>query len=107
MGAHPGKVEIAVHEWRTPVSELDDLKARFEAASEASKTLPSRPDNETLLKLYSLFKQATSGDVSGSRPGMMDPVGRAKYDAWTKLSGTSTEDAMAQYADLVEGLSQG
>jgi acyl-CoA-binding protein len=83
---------------------MSDLDARFAAAAEASKTLPQRPDNDTLLQLYSLFKQATEGDVQGKRPGFTDMVGRAKYDAWAKLQGTSTEDAKAQYADLVESL---
>lgn len=81
-----------------------DLDARFAAAAEASKTLPARPDNDTLLKLYSLYKQATVGDVEGSRPGFMDPVGRAKYDAWEKLEGMPTDDAKAKYAELVESL---
>ena len=83
------------------MSELDD---RFNAAAEASKTLPERPDNETLLQLYALFKQATVGDVQGDRPGFMDMVGRAKYDAWEKIAGMSTDDAKAAYSDLVESL---
>lgn len=81
-----------------------ELDARFAAAAEASKTLPARPDNDTLLKLYSLYKQATVGDVEGSRPGFMDPVGRAKYDAWEKLEGMSVDDAKAKYSELVESL---
>ena len=81
-----------------------DLDARFAAAAEASKTLPERPDNDTLLKLYSLYKQATVGDVEGSRPGFMDPVGRAKYDAWEKLEGMGLDDAKTAYAELVESL---
>ncbi len=83
------------------MSELDD---RFAAAADKSKTLTQRPDNETLLKLYSLFKQGSVGDVQGSRPGFMDPVGRAKYDAWAKLKGTAPDTAKAQYADLVDSL---
>ncbi len=83
---------------------MTDLKGEFEAAVAASKTLPKRPDNDTLLKLYALFKQATSGDVSGPRPGGFDFVGGAKHDAWAKLSGTSTEDAMRAYVALVEAL---
>jgi acyl-CoA-binding protein len=83
---------------------MSDLDARFAAATEASKTLPQRPDNDTLLALYALFKQATEGDVQGKRPGFTDMVGRAKYDAWSKLKGTASEDAKGQYADLVEGL---
>jgi diazepam-binding inhibitor (GABA receptor modulating acyl-CoA-binding protein) len=83
---------------------MSDLDDRFNAAAEASKTLPERPDNETLLKLYALFKQATSGDVEGKRPGFTDPVGRAKYDAWAGIKGLSSDDAKGQYADLVESL---
>ena len=82
----------------------DDLKARFEAAVEQSRQLSRRPDNETLLKLYACFKQATVGDVAGKRPGMLDMVGRAKYDAWAGLKGTSTDSAMQSYIDLVERL---
>ena len=83
---------------------MSDLDARFAAATEASKTLPNRPDNDTLLNLYALFKQATAGDVQGKRPGFTDPVGRAKYDAWDKIQGMSADDAKAAYADLVESL---
>jgi acyl-CoA-binding protein len=83
---------------------MSDLDARFAAATEASKTLPERPDNETLLSLYALYKQATVGDVEGKRPGFMDPVGRAKFDAWEQIKGMSAEDAKAGYADLVESL---
>jgi len=56
------------------------------------------------LKMYGLFKQAGAGDVTGSRPGFADIVGRAKHDAWASLKGTGTEDAMQQYIDLVESL---
>ncbi len=80
------------------------LKEKFEAAMAESKNLPERPDNMTLLKIYALFKQGSSGDVEGSRPGFTDMVGRAKYDAWAALKGTSTDDAMQQYIDLIESL---
>jgi acyl-CoA-binding protein len=56
------------------------------------------------LKLYAYFKQGSSGDVEGKRPGFTDLVGRAKYDAWAKLKGMPKEDAMQQYIDLVESL---
>ena len=82
----------------------NDLKSKFEAAAAASKTLKDRPDNDTLLKLYSLYKQATDGDVSGKRPGMLDMVGRAKYDAWAALQGTPAEAAMKDYVALVKKL---
>jgi diazepam-binding inhibitor (GABA receptor modulator, acyl-CoA-binding protein) len=81
-----------------------ELKDQFEAAAAAAKNLPKRPDNQTLLQLYALYKQATSGDVSGGRPGMFDMVGQAKYDAWAKLKGTGREAAMQQYVDLVATL---
>ena len=83
---------------------MSDLKALFEMAAADSKNLTERPDNETLLKLYALFKQGTSGDASGKRPGMMDFVGRAKYDAWAEIQGMSKEEAMQTYVDLIKGL---
>jgi acyl-CoA-binding protein len=83
---------------------MADLKAKFEAAVAASKNLPERPDNATLLKLYALYKQATSGDVEGKRPGFTDMVGRAKWDAWNEIKGTSANDAMKQYVALIDDL---
>ncbi len=83
---------------------VSDLDNRFQAAVANSTKLSERPDNDTMLKLYALYKQGTQGDCSGKRPGMLDPVGRAKYDAWAKRKGMSTEDAKAEYADLVESL---
>lgn len=80
------------------------LKDQFDAAVADSKNLPERPDNATLLKLYALFKQATSGDVEGDRPGMTDFVNRAKWDAWKTLEGKTNDQAMQDYIDLVEGL---
>ncbi len=78
--------------------------AQFEQAVEAVKGLTTDPGNDVKLTLYGLFKQVTEGDVSGSRPGMMNPVGRAKYDAWAKLSGTSPEAAEEQYVAIVRDL---
>jgi diazepam-binding inhibitor (GABA receptor modulating acyl-CoA-binding protein) len=83
---------------------MADLKAAFEAAAQDAKKLPKKPDNDTLLKLYSLYKQATAGDVTGSRPGGFDIEGKLKYDAWAKLKGTTQEAAMQEYINLVEGL---
>lgn len=80
------------------------LKDQFEAAVADSKNLPERPDNMTLLKIYALYKQATAGDVDGERPGFTDMVGRAKYDAWAGFKGLSSDEAMQQYIDLIEGL---
>jgi acyl-CoA-binding protein len=80
------------------------LKDQFEAAVAASKQLPERPDNMTLLKIYALYKQASSGDVEEKRPGFTDMVGRAKWDAWNELKGSSSEEAMQQYIDLIESL---
>ena len=80
------------------------LQAQFEQAVADSKNLPERPDNMTLLKIYALFKQASEGDVEGKRPGFSDMVGRAKFDAWDGLKGTSKEDAMQQYVDLITEL---
>lgn len=83
---------------------MSDLAAQFEKAQADVKTLTSRPSNDDMLFLYAHFKQATSGDCSGKRPGMMDMVGRAKYDAWAKLSGKSADEAMQGYIDKVKSL---
>ncbi len=83
---------------------MADLKAKFDKASEDVKKLKERPDNDTLLKLYALYKQGADGDVSGPKPGFFDFVGTAKYEAWTKLKGTKSEDAMQKYIDLVKRL---
>ncbi len=83
---------------------MSDLKAQFDQAAADAKRLPKRPDNSTLLKLYALFKQATSGDVTGSRPGGFDLEGKLKYDAWAKQKGKTKDAAMQEYITLVEGL---
>ncbi len=84
---------------------MADLKATFEAAVANSKNLTERPDNATLLKIYALYKQATAGDNAEKKPGFSDMVGRAKWDAWNGFKGTSSDDAMQQYVDLIESLS--
>jgi len=82
-----------------------ELKEKFEKAVLESKQLSSKPDNETLLQLYSLYKQATEGDVQSDPPtNMFDFVGKAKYDAWLGLKGKAKEAAMEEYATLVEQL---
>ena len=83
---------------------MSDLSKLFQKAAEDAQNLSKRPDNDTMLKLYALYKQGTKGDVNGNRPGMFDMVGRAKYDAWAKIKGTAMESAMQQYVDLVESL---
>ena len=80
------------------------LQKKFDAAVAASKQLSERPDNATLLKLYALYKQGTEGDNETKRPGMMDMVGRAKWDAWNEIKGTDPKAAMQEYIDLVESL---
>ena len=84
---------------------MADLKAAFEAAVANSKNLSERPDNGTLLKIYALYKQATTGDNAEKKPGFADMVGRAKWDAWNGFKGISNDDAMQQYIDLIESLS--
>jgi diazepam-binding inhibitor (GABA receptor modulating acyl-CoA-binding protein) len=79
-------------------------KAAFEQAQKDVKTLTQRPSNDDLLELYSLYKQGAEGDVSGKRPGALNMVARAKYDAWAKLKGTSQNEAMDKYVAKVEGL---
>jgi diazepam-binding inhibitor (GABA receptor modulator, acyl-CoA-binding protein) len=83
---------------------MANLKAQFEAAMADSKNLAERPDNATLLKIYSLYKQGSTGDNTEKKPGFSDMVGRAKWDAWNGLKGTSTDDAMQQYVELIDSL---
>jgi len=73
----------------------------FAEAQKRVKALSRRPSNDELLALYGLYKQATEGDATGSRPGLLDPKGRAKHDAWAARRGTSAEDARKAYAALV------
>jgi acyl-CoA-binding protein len=80
---------------------MSDLNARFEQATKDIQALSERPDNETLLRLYALYKQGSEGDVSGAKPGFFDFVGTAKYEAWAKLKGTPSDEAMQKYIDLV------
>ena len=83
-----------------------DLKDQFETTIELAKSLPTQ-SNDMLLELYSLYKQATAGDVQGDRPGGFDFRGAAKYDAWASRRGLSNDEAMQAYIDLVERLSAG
>jgi acyl-CoA-binding protein len=78
----------------------------FERAAQAAKNLPRRPDNNTLLKLYALFKQGTQGDVDGPEPNPFDFVGRAKYEAWSKIQGMTRQEARSHYIALVEQLNR-
>jgi acyl-CoA-binding protein len=81
-----------------------DLQQQFISASEKVHTLPARPSNDTLLKLYGLYKQATEGDVQEDRPGGFDFKAIAKYDTWANLKGMSKNEAMQAYIDLVNAL---
>ncbi len=79
-------------------------KDEFDKAVTRSKSLTERPSNEDLLKLYSLFKQVTEGDVTGERPGGFDFKGAAKFNAWEAIKGLPSEEAMTQYIELVNRL---
>lgn len=83
---------------------MADLQQQFEQAARDVKSLPERPDNDTMLRLYALYKQGSEGDVKGEKPGFFDFVGAAKYEAWEKLRGTSEEQARKKYVDLVRKL---
>jgi len=83
---------------------VSNLQDQFQQASERVQQLEQRPDNDTLLKLYALYKQGSEGDVSGERPGFFDFVGVAKYEAWEKLKGTDPDDAKRRYIELVDSL---
>ena len=83
---------------------MSGANADFEKAAQTVKSLPERPDNETLLKLYAFFKQGSEGDIDGDKPGFFDFVGVAKYESWEKLRGMSKEDAQTRYVELVRKL---
>jgi acyl-CoA-binding protein len=83
---------------------MSDLKARFDQAVTESKQLPEKPDNQTLLAIYGLYKQATEGEPTGKRPGFTDMVGRMKFDAWAAIKDKSSDEAMQEYIDLIESL---
>ncbi|RJK94893.1 acyl-CoA-binding protein [Vallicoccus soli] len=83
------------------------LQEEFDAAVAAVGGLARDPGNDVKLRLYALYKQATAGDPTGRRPGLLDPVGRAKHDAWAGAAGTSREDAQRAYVDLVADLTGG
>jgi diazepam-binding inhibitor (GABA receptor modulator, acyl-CoA-binding protein) len=86
---------------------MSDLEKNFAAAADDARSLPKRPSDDQLLELYALYKQATDGDVTGTRPGMLDFAGRAKYDAWTRKKGTTPDKAMQSYVDFVARLKKG
>ena len=70
--------------------------------------LIKRPDNATLLRLYSLYKQATDGDAPAEGDaGMFDFVAKAKHNAWDSLRGKSKEQAMKEYIQLAGSLKEG
>jgi diazepam-binding inhibitor (GABA receptor modulating acyl-CoA-binding protein) len=82
-----------------------DLNESFQQAVADSKNLSEKPSNETLLQLYSLYKQSTEGDIKADPPANpFDFVSKAKYDAWASLKGKSTENAMTEYVALVNKL---
>lgn len=83
---------------------MSDLKTTFAKAMAESKNLTERPDNATLLQIYALYKQGSTGDNTEKKPGFSDMVARAKWDAWNNLKGTSSDDAMHQYIDLIADL---
>jgi diazepam-binding inhibitor (GABA receptor modulating acyl-CoA-binding protein) len=83
---------------------MSTLNEQFEQAVADSKNLPERPDNMTMLKIYALYKQASTGDADGKRPGFTDMVGRAKWDAWNELKGKTSDEAKQAYVELIEDL---
>jgi len=83
---------------------MNDLRHAFDQAAEDVKRLDYRPDNDTLLKLYALYKQGSEGDAQGEQPGFFDFVGTAKHAAWLQLRGLPQGEAMRRYIALVEQL---
>lgn len=87
-----------------------DLQQQFNVAVEKVRNAPAdgafKPDNDYKLRMYALYRQATDGDVQGKRPGMLDIIGRFKYDAWSKIKGMSKDAAMKQYIAEVEAVAK-
>lgn len=83
---------------------MSELAAEFEQAASDVQKLPQRPDNDILLRLYALYKQATRGDICDPKPGFFDFVGTAKYEAWSRLRGMSGDEAQRKYIELVRKL---
>ena len=83
---------------------MSKASSEFEKAAQAVKSLSERPDNETMLELYALYKQGSVGDVHGEKPGFFDFVGVAKFEAWEKLRGIASDQAQARYVALVRKL---
>ncbi len=83
---------------------MSDLKAKFAQAQEDVLSLAERPDNASLLKLYAFYKQAVDGDVHGDAPGMFDLVNKKKHEAWGKIKGMTSDEAMNGYIAEVERL---
>ena len=83
---------------------MNDLRREFDQAAQDIQRLAKRPDNDTLLKLYALYKQACEGDLTRVQPGFFDFVGTAKHDAWAQLNGVSEKEAMHRYIALVQQL---
>jgi diazepam-binding inhibitor (GABA receptor modulating acyl-CoA-binding protein) len=83
---------------------VSETAQQFERAALTAKSLPDKPDNTTLLKLYALYKQGSAGDVNGEKPGFIDFVGTAKYEAWSRLRGMTREQAQQNYVELVRKL---
>lgn len=83
---------------------MNDLTTEFQHAVEAVREVPDRPDNDTLLAIYALYKQAVEGDARGPQPGFFDFIGCSKREAWEKVSGLSSDEAKRRYIELVRGL---
>lgn len=85
---------------------MDGEDADFVAAVATANALTRDPGNDVKLRLYALYKQATVGPVSGRRPGLTNPVGRAKHDAWARIGGLTPTEARRAYVAVVAGLDQ-
>lgn len=83
-----------------------DTDTEFKNAQDAVKRLAKRPGNDEMLKLYALYKQASEGDVTGARPGMLKMVERAKYDAWATLKGKAQAESKSAYVALYQELAK-
>ena len=101
---HPGDACYLAAHPPLPLAAMNDLHRQFEQAAVDIKQLGTRPDNDTLLKLYALYKQGSQGDIRTLPPGFFDFVGTAKHEAWADLAGMPRDEAMRRYVALVRQL---
>jgi diazepam-binding inhibitor (GABA receptor modulating acyl-CoA-binding protein) len=72
-----------------------------QATNDASKLL-GKIDDDTLLLLYSFYKQATVGDNNTEKPSFFNFRAAKKWEAWNSVKGVSKVMAQGQYVKHVK-----